>query len=94
MTLIDFRRNAFVGMVGCVLFVAGCSSPNGPPSASLAGSESCKSIKAQLTKLDAKGVPAYVEAQSRGKKLSAAHKADADSYNRLLNEYLGARCHV
>ena len=39
-------------------------------------------------------VPAYVERQSQGKSLSAAQKSQADLYNKLLNEYLGARCHV
>jgi hypothetical protein len=84
-----------VGVAAGALLIAGCeSNSNGPPSTSLAGSETCKSIKAELTRLDAKGVPAYVEAQNKGKKLSAANKADADNYNKLLNDYLGARCHV
>ncbi len=56
--------------------------------------ESCRATKEQLNKLDARGVQALVEAQTRGKKLSASQKADADNYNRLLNDYLGARCHV
>jgi hypothetical protein len=55
--------------------------------------ETCNSIRGKLNKLDAKGVPAYVEAQSRGKKLAGQQKADADAYNGLLNQYLGARCH-
>jgi hypothetical protein len=80
--------------IGAV-FLAGCAASGANPGApSLASSENCKSIKAQLNKLDAKGVPTYVEAQSRGKKLPPAQKADADNYNRLLNDYLGARCHV
>ena len=77
--------------------LTGCAASNGssgPSAAALPAGESCGSIKSQLTKLDSKGVQAYVEAQSRGKKLPAAQKADADTYNRLLNEYLGARCHV
>jgi hypothetical protein len=44
--------------------------------------------------MDRAGVPAYVERQSQGKSLSAAQKSQADLYNKLLNEYLGARCHV
>jgi len=95
MTFTKMRSTGIVCVAAGALLLAGCeSSGNGPPSTSLAGSETCKSIKAQLNKLDAKGVPAYVEAQSRGKKLSAANKADADSYNKLLNDYLGSRCHV
>jgi hypothetical protein len=55
--------------------------------------ESCSSVRAKLNKLDARGVPSLVEAQSNGKKLSGQQKADADAYNSLLNQYLGARCH-
>jgi hypothetical protein len=80
---------AAAGLAGCA-----SSSGNGPTSASLPAGESCGSIKSQLNKLDAKGVQAYVEAQGAGKKLAPSQKADADTYNRLLNEYLGARCHV
>lgn len=75
----------------------GCASgggPGGPGKKSLAGGETCGSIKQQLNKLDARGVPASVQAQAAGKKISAQQKADADLYNRLLNDYLGARCHV
>jgi ribosomal protein S19 len=35
-----------------------------------------------------------VEAASQGKKLPPAAQADVDRYNSLLNQYLGARCHV
>ena len=35
-----------------------------------------------------------MEAASQGKKLPPAAKADVDRYNDLLNQYLGARCHV
>jgi hypothetical protein len=44
--------------------------------------------------MDKSGVPDLVERQTAGKKLSASQKAQADLYNRLLNQYLGARCHV
>jgi hypothetical protein len=89
-------RGARLACVGFgALLLTGCATTSGGPSAaSLPSGESCSSIKAKLNKLDAKGVPAYVEAQNRGKKLSPANKADADTYNRLLNDYLGARCHV
>lgn len=55
--------------------------------------ETCTSIRGKINRLDAKGVPSLVEAQSRGKKLAGQQKADADAYNNLLNQYLGARCH-
>ena len=40
------------------------------------------------------GVQPKVEALSAGRSLSAKDRADAEAYNRILNQYLGARCHV
>lgn len=77
--------------------VAGCAENNsggGPTSKPLANGETCASVKQQLSKLDARGVQSSVQAQAEGKKLSGQQKADADLYNRLLDDYLGARCHV
>ena len=73
--------------------VSGCAGGGGGGGAGLPSGESCSSVRAKLNRLDAKGVPAYVEAQSQGKKLAGQQKADADAYNNLLNQYLGARCH-
>lgn len=81
-----------------VLACAGCAggSPTGgdPGPTALTGGETCQSIRDNLNKLDSEGVPALVERQNAGKKMSPAQKAQADLYNRLLNKYLGARCHV
>jgi hypothetical protein len=89
-------RLALLGAAGTAVLAGGCASGGGtgPTSKALANGETCGSIKSQLNKLDAKGVPASVQAQAAGKKISGAQKADADLYNRLLNDYLGARCHV
>jgi hypothetical protein len=79
------------------LGLAGCanSNANGDPGpTTLSSGETCESIRANLTKMDRGGVPALVERQSAGKSMSAAQKGQADLYNKLLNEYLGARCHV
>jgi len=80
------------------LALSGCansSNANGDPGPrALSAGETCESIRANLTKMDHDGVPAYVERQNAGKSLSAAQKGKADLYNKLLNEYLGARCHV
>jgi hypothetical protein len=90
------RRLVFVCAASGVLGLAGCASDGGggPQSKALANGETCGSIKQQLNKLDARGVPASVQAQAEGKKIGGSQKADADLYNRLLNDYLGARCHV
>jgi len=88
-------RMGTVCAIGIALAAGGCASGgSGPTGKALANGESCGSIKSQLSRLDAKGVPSSVQAQAAGKKISAQQKADADLYNRLLNDYLGARCHV
>jgi hypothetical protein len=89
-------RFAVLAALGAAVAAGGCASGGGggPTGKALANGESCGSIKQQLNRLDAKGVPAAVQAEASGKKISPAQKADADLYNRLLNDYLGARCHV
>jgi hypothetical protein len=82
------------GVAAGAMLLAGCATQGGGGGGPTGSAESCRATKEQLNKLDARGVQALVEAQTRGKKLSASQKADADNYNRLLNDYLGARCHV
>jgi hypothetical protein len=78
--------------------LAGCAAQGatyGDPGArALPAGQTCQSVRAELNKLDARGVPSKVEAVSRGQKLNAQSQADVDRYNQLLNDYLGARCHV
>ena len=92
MTLSNFRGREFLLAAAAALFIAGCATTgsDGPT----VDRATCAAKKAQLSKLNSEGVPALVEAQSRGKKLPPAQKAKADTYNELLNDYLGARCHV
>ncbi|MGQ0672097.1 MAG: hypothetical protein ACT4N2_04355 [Hyphomicrobium sp.] len=78
--------------LGIAILAGGCAS-TGPGGKSLPVGESCGSVRTKLNRLDSRGVPSLVEAQSRGKKLAGQQKADADAYNELLNQYLGARCH-
>jgi hypothetical protein len=92
----DFKRLAVVvaavSVAGCANNTAGTNGDPGPTA--LSAGQSCQSIRADLTSMDKSGVPDLVERQTAGKKLSASQKAQADLYNRLLNQYLGARCHV
>ena len=95
MILRGIRGLGLAGGAIAVLLAGGCADGgNGPNASVLPSGESCGSIKTKLNTLYGKGVAGSIEAQSRGQKLSPAAKADADAYNRLLNEYLGAKCHV
>ena len=80
---------------GLAVALAGCgggSSAGGtPPSAS---KSACNSMRAELTKMENRGLPALVERQKAGGKLSKPQKADIKAYNDLLNDYLGGRCHT
>ncbi len=77
-------------LAGCAAQSAG-SDPGYRP---LPQGQSCQSIRAELNRMDARGVPSKIEASQSGRKLSASDKADVDRYNNLLGYYLGGRCHV
>lgn len=85
-------------LLAAVAGLAGCASnadPYGDPGARpMPPGYSCQSVRAELNRLDAKGIRPKVEAASSGRKLSAQAQAEVDRYNYLLNVYLGARCHV
>lgn len=92
----------FLGLAtvaGLSMLMQGCGGAAGgaggdPGAKALPMGESCGSIRGELNRLDSKGVPAQVERASNGGKLTAAQRSDVDKYNDLLNQYLGARCHV
>ncbi len=92
------NRMPFVAIaLGGALTFAGCaekSSVGGDPGArALPPGQSCQSVRAELNKMDAQGAQSKVERVTQGKG-DAASIAIADRYNSLLNQYLGARCHV
>ena len=92
------RRPTLVMMLATGLALSGCAS-NGkgggdPGAKSLPAGQSCQSIKGDLDRMVNQGVQGSVEAQAAGRKLSPNQKADADRYNQLLEQYLGARCHA
>jgi uncharacterized lipoprotein YajG len=95
MARITSSGNKCLAAAAAVVVLAGCADDSHPAAVvPLAPGQSCGSIKQELNGLDAKGTQAKVEAAAQGKKLSPADKADADRYNLLLNQYLGARCYV
>ena len=79
-------------LVGCA--DDGNGHPSHPGALPMASGQSCGSIRQELNALDRKGTQAKIEAATAGKKLAPAAQADADRYNTLLSQYLGARCHV
>lgn len=89
------QRLTLLTVVGLLAGCAASAGPGGDPGARpLPPGYSCQSVRAELNKLDSRGVPAKVEAVTAGRKVSAQDRADADRYNQLLNYYLGGRCHV
>ena len=77
--------------------LSGCAGDDwgGDPGARpLAAGQTCGTIRQELDRLDARGTQSKVEAHTQGKKLAPAAMADVNRYNDLLNQYLGARCHV
>ena len=91
-------RIVFVLGVGLAAALAGCageSNKYGDPGARpLPAGQTCQTVRGELNKLDGKGVPSQIEAAQAGRKLNASQQADVDRYNKLLNDYLGARCHA
>jgi len=89
------RALAVAAAVGTLSACADGGGGFGDPGATpLASGQSCGSIRQELDQLDRRGTQGKVEAASQGKKLSPKDKGDVDRYNSLLNQYLGARCHV
>jgi hypothetical protein len=94
------RTRELAGLIAVVVLSSGLQGCGGagaggdPGAKSLPLGQSCQSIRGELNRLDSRGVQAYVEKASNGGKLTASQKDDADNYNRLLGQYLGARCHV
>ena len=77
------------------LLMAGCAGGgNGPTATALPYGSSCGSIRGELRRMDARGVPAKVEAVNAGRRVSSKDRELARRYNQLLNQYLGARCHT
>lgn len=91
------RFSSLVIATAMAALLAGCASnqKGGDPGArALPAGESCGSIRAELNRMDSRGVPAKVSAVNAGRRVSDKDRELADRYNNLLNQYLGARCHV
>ncbi|CFX37980.1 conserved exported protein of unknown function [Candidatus Filomicrobium marinum] len=95
----DTRFMKFLVVAAAAMLIAGCANEGGsgygdPGARALPAGESCKSIRAELNRMDARGIPSKVEAVNAGRSVSSKDRELANRYNSLLNSYLGARCHV
>jgi hypothetical protein len=92
------RRLAVLTVVLASVAAAGCAGGGGGSdagsNASLPSGRSCQDVRRELDKMDARGVPSRIEAANAGKKLAPAQREEVDTYNALLQQYLGARCHM
>jgi hypothetical protein len=98
-TFVARRTSRTLGMLGAGamgLLLAACADGNfgDPGPVALPLGSSCGSIQQELNRLLGRGVQGNMERQKAGKALTPAARADVDRYNSLLNQYLGARCHV
>ncbi len=66
-----------IAVMSVAVLATGCATTGGQ---GLTSSSSCRSLKQQINRIAAKGLP-------------PRNKKDSDTYNRLLNDYLGSRCH-
>lgn len=91
-----YKKSLIVTLGMYAAIVAGCASDNGgdPGALALPSGQNCKSTLSELKRMDRQGVPSKIERANAGKKISAKDRAAVDRYNKLLNQYLGARCHA
>lgn len=85
------------GAVSMSVLLAACAgnqSGGDPGARPLPAGQTCQSLRGELNKLDARGVRSKVEAAQQGRKFQGQAQAEVDQYNRLLADYLGARCHT
>lgn len=85
---------ALAGALGACTTSQGDMMVQAPSSAVTPGDRSCQSLRSEIMRMESRGVAKLVDRQHDGGKRSGAQKAEIDTYNGLLNEYLGARCHL
>lgn len=97
-------RPALTGVRSGILALAvalggGCASTEAqkivtPAAAPVLTDRSCQSLRSEIMTREARGAARLVDRKNDGGKLNAREQAEIDTYNSLLNEYLGARCHL
>lgn len=93
-------RSAGVVVIAALtgMLAAGCGGgpqAGGDPGArALPSGQSCQSLRSDMDRMLSRGIQPKVEAAQAGRKLPPQQQAEVDQYNRLLAQYLGARCHL
>ena len=78
---------SLVAVLAAGLTLTGCaSSGGGRQMVGFSSGGDCQSVRSELRKLDAAGVPGQIQAGRKG--------GQVDRYNHLLEEYLGNNCQL
>jgi hypothetical protein len=80
-----------------VLAAGGCAAQSGPKDPGprpLAAGQTCQSLRTEMDSLDRRGARGIVESHLAGRPLTPERTGMARRYLDLLDQYLGARCHV
>ena len=85
---------SLLAVVTCGAVLAGCASSGGRQPVGFTNGGDCRSVKSELHQLDTQGVPAMIQAQAAGSRVSGPSKSKIDRYNYLLEEYLGNDCQL
>lgn len=94
LSALNIRVLNFSLIIAVGSFVAGCAGggAGGYQVASVGGN--CASLRKELGRLDARGVPSLIEAKNAGRKVSSKSRSLINRYNSVLDSYLSSKCHV
>ena len=65
-----------------------------PVTSQLPKDRSCQALRSEIMTMEARGAARLVDRKNDGGKLTSRERSEIDSYNGLLNEYFGSRCHL
>lgn len=92
------RTSAALTIVSFAAFAAGgCAAQSGPKDPGprpLSAGQTCQSLRTEMDSLDRRGARGIVESHLAGRPLTPEKTSMASRYLNLLDQYLGARCHV
>ena len=91
--ILDVRWGCRAALIlSSAVILSACAGGGGVGGLGLVGS--CKDVKSQLRRYEARGIHHKADAAGRGAKLTSKQRTDVARYNGLLNTYLGNKCHL